>query len=138
MVLKTLKFNILFKAEYINTKLNVIVDCISRCQCLRFWALVPRAKQLFQKFDRFDSRKQMSRNSNNEYQCCFTWKNIVFSSFKYFGKKIYEPKILLNVSSVIDFRFRRSRKRKKWILKDKTPCWLIKLKILFINLNIKF
>lgn len=43
LVLKTLQFNIIFKAEYINTKLNAIADSISCCQWLRFRAFVPHA-----------------------------------------------------------------------------------------------
>lgn len=43
LVLKTLQINIIFKTEYINTKLNAIADSISRCQWLCFWALVPNA-----------------------------------------------------------------------------------------------
>ena len=42
-VIKTLTFNIIFRAEYISTKLNAIADSISRCQWSRFRALAPQA-----------------------------------------------------------------------------------------------
>ena len=43
LVLNTLLFNIIFKAQYINTKSNDIADSISRCQWHRFRNLAPQA-----------------------------------------------------------------------------------------------
>lgn len=42
-VLKTMTFNINFRAEYIHTKSNAIADSISRCQWSRFRTLAPQA-----------------------------------------------------------------------------------------------
>ena len=36
LVLDTLNFNIIFRDEYINTKINAVVDSISRCQWRHF------------------------------------------------------------------------------------------------------
>ena len=43
VVLDTLHFNIIFRAEYINTKINAVADSISRCQWRRFRSLAPQA-----------------------------------------------------------------------------------------------
>ena len=42
-VLDTLHFNNIFRAEYINTKINAVADSISRCQWRRFLYLAPQA-----------------------------------------------------------------------------------------------
>ena len=42
-LLDTLHFNIIFRAEYINTKINAVADSISRCQWRRFLYLAPQA-----------------------------------------------------------------------------------------------
>ena len=42
-VLDTLHFNIIFRAEYIDNKINAIADSISRCQWWRFRSLAPQA-----------------------------------------------------------------------------------------------
>ena len=42
-LLDTLHFNIIFRAEYINTKINAIADSISRCQWRRFRSLASQA-----------------------------------------------------------------------------------------------
>lgn len=43
LVLDMLRFNINFKAQYINTTVNAIADSISRCQWNRFLRLAPHA-----------------------------------------------------------------------------------------------
>ena len=42
-VLDTLHFNIIFRAEYVNTKINAVAYSISRCQWRRFRSLAPQA-----------------------------------------------------------------------------------------------
>ena len=42
-LLDTLHFNIIFRAEYINTKINAVADSIPRCQWRRFRSLAPHA-----------------------------------------------------------------------------------------------
>ena len=42
-VLNTLHFNIILRAEYINTKFIAVADSISRCQWRRFRSLAPQA-----------------------------------------------------------------------------------------------
>ena len=42
-VLDKLHFNIIFMAEYINTKIDAVADSISRCHWRRFQSLAPQA-----------------------------------------------------------------------------------------------
>ena len=42
-VLDTHHINIIFRAEYINTKINAVADFIPRCQWRRFRSLAPQA-----------------------------------------------------------------------------------------------